>query len=223
MNGMTQQSPLFQNHIKECLNPQCAFRFPVTEFRHDHLRCPRCGSETRLAVYVPRTESMPIHSELPRSIQLHILLDNIRSTFNVGSIFRSADATGIEQLYLCGITATPDHPKLKKTALGAEQSVAWSYHSNALSAVLTLKQQGFRIWSLEYNHQSTPMDLVTRSELIAAPTILVVGNEVCGVDPEILSVSDAIIHIPMHGIKESFNVAVACSVAIYHFRTLNLP
>jgi tRNA G18 (ribose-2'-O)-methylase SpoU len=143
------------------------------------------------------------------------LLDNIRSTFNVGSIFRTADGVGLQRLYLCGFTATPNNPKIAKTALGAERTLKWSYHKNSLEVVRDLKAEGQQILALEAGYRSKSLfelNWVTEN----SPIILVVGNEVAGVDPGILELCDWKAHIPMRGNKNSLNVAVAFGIAIYY-------
>lgn len=141
---------------------------------------------------------------------IEALLDNIRSLFNVGSIFRSSDGAGLRHLHLCGITPTPDNPKLIKTALGAEQAVGWSYHTNSLDAIAQARAAGYAIWALEEHPQAESLFTVAP---IAQPLLLVVGSEVIGVDPAILAACDQIVAIPMQGIKRSLNVATAFGVA----------
>jgi tRNA G18 (ribose-2'-O)-methylase SpoU len=142
------------------------------------------------------------------------LLDNIRSTFNVGSIFRASDGAGLHRLHLCGITPTPDNPKVAKTALGAEHSVDWSYHLNAIQAAQALKSQGFLICALEATPDSCSI-FEAPPFLFSSPLLLVVGNEVTGVDAGLLELSDAVLSIPMQGKKESLNVSLAFGIAAY--------
>jgi len=146
-----------------------------------------------------------------------VLLDNIRSVFNVGSIFRTADGAGVEHLSLCGITATPDNPRLKKTALGAHESVPWSFHRNAFTTAQQMKSSGISLWALEGGPASVPISHACR-DLDGNAICLVVGNEICGVDPGILSMCEKIIGIPMGGIKTSLNTAVAFGIAVYTLR-----
>jgi tRNA G18 (ribose-2'-O)-methylase SpoU len=145
------------------------------------------------------------------------LLDNIRSVYNVGSIFRTADGAGLRHLHLCGITPPPDHPKTAKTALGAEQAVAWTQYRNGLDAAVTLQERGCQLWAIEDSSQA--------ESLFAAPIlpdglpiVLVVGNEIAGIDPEILDRCDRILYIPMQGRKKSLNVASAFAIAAYAVR-----
>jgi len=149
-----------------------------------------------------------------RSGELAVLLDNIRSAWNVGSIFRSADGFSFAHVYLCGITPTPDIEAVTKTALGAENSVTWSYHKDAVKLVRGLKKEGWKIWALEENEQATS---ISNAETMQANErmVLMVGSEITGVDPELLDAADEIFYIPMHGEKKSFNVAMAFSIAAY--------
>jgi len=149
---------------------------------------------------------------------LQALLDNVRSTFNVGSIFRSADGAGLQHLYLCGITPTPDHPKLAKTALGAESNVPWSQHRNALDLAAMLQAQGYQLWALETT--ATALPLQAAPPLPAKGVVLVVGNEVTGVDPALLARCTQVVALPMDGQKRSLNVAVAFGIASYTLRFL---
>ncbi|HVZ11147.1 MAG TPA: TrmH family RNA methyltransferase [Candidatus Paceibacterota bacterium] len=142
------------------------------------------------------------------------VLDNIRSRENVGSIFRTADAAGVGKLYLCGITPRPPHEKISKTALGAEKTVSWEYHTQAWRLVERLRAKE--------NAYIVALEKTSNSENIFAlklpsdrPIVLVVGNEVEGLAPRILARADTVVAIPMRGEKESLNVAVAFGVAVY--------
>lgn len=148
------------------------------------------------------------------SSRIEALLDNIRSVYNVGSMFRSSDGAGISRLYLCGTTSTPDNPRLAKTALGAQDSVPWSYARNGLETARSLKRTGRRLWALEGGPGSIPLSEVS-VELDASPLVLVVGNEVSGVDPAILEICERSVHIPMTGAKSCLNAAVAFGIAVY--------
>lgn len=145
---------------------------------------------------------------------LYVILNNIRSLHNVGSIFRTADAAGVDKIFLCGITGKPIDPKVKKVSLGAEESVPWEHACQAWRVVEELKRQGFQIVSLELAKGSMDYRKFKPSKKVA----LIVGNEVKGVSPGLLKRSDAIIHIPMRGKKESLNVSVAFGVAVYGIR-----
>lgn len=140
-----------------------------------------------------------------------MICDSIRSLYNVGSIFRTSDALGVKKIYLCGITGTPEQKGVLKVSLGAENSVSWEYCKNAWQLVDKLKKQGFRIVSLELTGDSKNVKLFKPK----FPLALIVGNEVDGVSPTLLKRSDAVVHIPMKGIKESLNVSVAFGIATY--------
>ena len=143
---------------------------------------------------------------------MHVLLDNIRSAWNVGSILRTADGFGFAHAYLCGITPTPENKDVQKTALGADEFVTWSHHMDAVKLVKGLKKEGWRVWALEEDERAQPIDQ------IADPThnmVLIVGSEVTGVDPALIELANNIFYIPMHGRKRSFNVAVAFGVAAW--------
>lgn len=146
-----------------------------------------------------------------------VLLDNIRSAWNVGSILRSADGFGFAHAYLCGITPTPDHEAVTKTSLGAEDSVTWSYHKDAVKLVRGLKKETWRVWALEEAERALPIRFAVPSKT-SRPIVLVLGSEVTGVDPGLLEQCDEIFYIPMRGEKESFNVAMAFSIAAYQMQ-----
>lgn len=132
-------------------------------------------------------------------------------------MFRTADGAGIRRLHLAGITATPDHPKVAKTALGAERAVAWSEHPNGLDAATALRERGYRLWALESTARSTNL-FDTRPAAEGAPILLIAGNELAGVDPQILALCQRTVHLPMEGVKGSLNVAIAFGVAAYYLR-----
>jgi len=150
----------------------------------------------------------------PAQRQKAVLLDNIRSGLNVGSIFRSADGFGFRHVYLCGITPTPESEAVTKTSLGAEDSVPWSYHKDAVKLVKGLKKEGWRVLALEEDARAVDVGQAF-SMVTDKHTLLIAGSEVTGVDPELLELCDQIFYIPMYGEKKSFNVAVAFGIAAY--------
>ena len=200
--------------ICQCEDPACAFRFPAETADARRHRCPLCGTPTECTP-LPATEEVESSSTSALfDPQLHLLLDNLRSSYNVGSLFRTADGAAIGQMHLCGITPTPDHPKVAKTALGAQESVPWRYHRNALHAADRLDAQGFALWALEIH-----VDAVSILDApMSRPLALVIGNEVTGVDPALLSRCERVIALPMLGRKRSLNVASAAAIAIYWLR-----
>lgn len=143
--------------------------------------------------------------------KFYVVVDNIRSAENVGSIFRTADALAVDKVFLCGISPTPKHEKLAKTALGAEKTVAWEYHKQTWRLLEKFKKQGIFIAAAEQTPKSISLDKF-RPQF---PLALLIGHEVKGVSPSALKLADAIIEIPMHGTKESLNVSVAFGIAGY--------
>ena len=202
--------------MRQCQNERCRFRFPVSAGDLDGATCPKCGSPTTVSGE-PFSAHIPPEADRTSGPRVEALLDNIRSVFNVGAMFRTADGAGLRRLHLCGMTATPEHPRLAKTALGAEQVVPWSYYLNALDAARQLKKQGAMLWALESAPGSESLfRAVPRAG--SAPLILIVGNERAGIDPGLLSLCHRVLHIPMGGVKESLNVAIAFGVAAYYMR-----
>ena len=146
-----------------------------------------------------------------KPISFVAVLDNIRSLHNVGAIFRTADAAGVDKLYLCGMSGTPPRPEIRKAALGAEEVVAWEYFKHTHEALQQLKTAGYFLLALE----STPVSVDYRRAVYQFPLALVVGHEFSGIAPEILALCDATMALPMRGVKISLNVAVAFGVAAY--------
>ncbi|MFN4196859.1 MAG: RNA methyltransferase [Caldimicrobium sp.] len=140
------------------------------------------------------------------------ILDNLRSAYNVGSIFRTACCGYIEKLILCGITAKPPHSGIEKTALGTTAFVPWEYEVSTITAVEKLKKKGYTIASLELTDKSIPIQKISSKDF---PLALVIGNEVDGVSEEVLKLSDVVLEIPLFGEKESLNVAVAFGIALF--------
>jgi len=149
---------------------------------------------------------------------LIVVLDNVRSLHNVGSVFRTADAFLIEAIYLCGITATPPHVEIHKTALGAENTVEWQYFENTLDAVHQLKQNNYRILAVEQAENSIPVDKFSVENHRYA---VIFGNEVRGIDQTVMDYCDACIEIPQFGTKHSLNVSVAAGIVIWEIFKAN--
>jgi len=145
-----------------------------------------------------------------------VVLDNVRSMHNVGSIFRTSDAFAIEKLYLCGITARPPHRDIEKAALGATESVDWEYAENTLTLITKLKSEGYTILSIEQAEHSISLEnyKVSATEKYA----IIFGNEVEGVAQEVISNSNACIEIPQFGTKHSFNVSVTAAIVLWQLR-----
>ena len=204
--------------IRQCLQPECRFRFPVKSDSLLGNSCPHCGTRTEVvSVHANHlVDQLPGYREGP---VVEALLDNIRSVYNVGSIFRTADGAGITHLHLCGISANPDHPQLAKTSLGAETSTPWTQYKNGVDAATALKQRGFQLWAIEGSSDAQPL-VEAAATIPEAPVVLVVGNEISGVDPGILDLCDRTLWIPMQGQKQSLNVAVAFGIAAYFIRQI---
>jgi 23S rRNA (guanosine2251-2'-O)-methyltransferase len=140
------------------------------------------------------------------------VLENIRSLYNVGSCFRTADAMLLERLVLTGYTPAPPRKEIYKTALGATETVPWEHHASPADAIAGLKASGHHIYALELTEASISLD---RLQLPDGPVALVVGNEITGVTQSTLDLCDAAVEIPMYGVKHSLNVAVAFGIATY--------
>lgn len=148
-----------------------------------------------------------------RKFPIIIVLDNIRSLSNIGSVFRTSDAFRIEDLYLCGITAKPPHREIHKTALSATESVDWKYFKTTEEAIVDLKSNGFTIISVEQVENSIPLNEFKVSS--EAKYALIFGNEVSGVSDKVLSLSDVCIEIPQWGTKHSFNISVSVGIVLW--------
>lgn len=141
-----------------------------------------------------------------------IVLDNVRSMNNIGSVFRTADAFLLQGIYLCGVTATPPHREIQKTALGATESVSWKHFPTTLDAVNELKKDGFAVYAVEQVENSIMLDKINLPDKKIA---LVFGNEVSGVEQNVIDVCVACIEIPQYGTKHSINLAVSVGIVVW--------
>lgn len=148
-------------------------------------------------------------------LPLVIILDNIRSMHNVGSVFRSSDAFLVSRIILTGITARPPHREIQKTALGATESVSWSYEKSSGDAIRKLKKEGYRIIAIEQVENSISLETFVPDP--SEKYGLVFGNEVFGVDQEIVNLSDVSVEIPQFGTKHSFNISVSAGIVLWEF------
>ncbi len=206
-----------KNLFYQCTNPLCRLRFPAQLERQPRETCPRCGSPLERAP--TREEVLASNPRLP-AVNLPVIdavLDNIRSSFNVGAMFRTADGAGLRRLYLCGVTPLPTQAKVAKVSLGAEHAVDWSYHPNGVDLVHELKAAGSRILGLEIGPGALSLFEAAKTPL-EEPTALVIGSEIDGIDPDILALCDQTLWIPMLGFKRSLNAAVAFAIAVYTLR-----
>jgi len=154
-----------------------------------------------------------IHSV--KKLPVYVVLNSIRSSYNVGSIFRTSDGAMIEKLYLCGYTPTPEKKEVLKTALGSQNSVEWEYVKNPEDVILSIKQKGIKICALELTDSSYSYYYVQPKDF---PLCLVIGNEITGVSQDLIDLCDMSIEIPQYGIKQSLNVAVAYGISIFDLR-----
>lgn len=205
--------------ICECSNPACRLRYPAGRRDNAFVRCPACHAPVvHFPCSSPTAEDaagtgggeQQLLRRNSAGAGLRALLDNVRSVYNAGSIFRSADGAGFDALYLCGVTPTPDNPKLAKTALGAHNSVHWESWPNAVVLARQLLADGCHLWALEEGARVEPLLAAPPPPL---PTVLVVGSEVTGIDPGLLDLCERTLAIPMRGTKRSLNVATAFGVA----------
>lgn len=146
-------------------------------------------------------------------IPVIVVLDNIRSMHNVGSVFRTADAFLLQGVYLCGYTPQPPHRDIHKTALGATETVHWKYFATTREAVQELREAGYQLWAVEQVENSIPLNSFNANQ--QAPLAVVFGNEVSGVEAEIIKACDGCIEIPQLGMKHSLNISVAAGIVLW--------
>ena len=156
--------------------------------------------------------------ENARPFPLVLVLDNLRSLSNVGSVFRTADALGVEKLCLCGFTGQPPHREIEKTALGATETVCWEYYPDVVSCLTELRENGYLIAALEQTTGSSPLQEIE----LGCPMAVVVGNEISGVSDEALQLSQLVVEIPQYGSKHSLNVAVSTGILVWQLRSMEL-
>jgi len=201
--------------IRKCIRSECGLRYPYIDDYTFGTRCPRCAGETTLILRGERHGDGQSEIAAQPGNPIEALLDNIRSAWNVGSMFRTADGAGICRMHLCGITPTPENPDVIKTSLGAEKSIAWSWQADSVITGKRLREEGYQLWALEEDSRSEPMFAMPERGG-TKPVVLVVGNEVCGIDPGLLEICEPVFYIPMVGIKRSFNAAVAFGIAAHY-------
>ena len=174
-----------------------AYIFVVKKLTHDEI------ASRRLSI-----DAIPDRNRLP----VIVVVDSVRSLYNVGSIFRTSDGALIQKLYLTGFTPHPPRKEIEKTALGATKSIPWEYAPSAQSALDAVRSDGYRICCLEMTNNSIPYSSLQKADF---PLCLVVGNEINGISKELIAQCDLALEIPMFGIKQSLNVAVAYGIAIF--------
>lgn len=199
----------------KCSSATCGARYPSPPDDARFGTCPICESSSEsVGAYPPSIDHRRAAADRG---ELVAVVDNVRSAMNVGTILRTADGVQASHVYLCGITAAADHPKVAKAALGADRVVSSSWEADATDRVRRLRDQGYRVWALEATYESVPLD-----ELMSVPpkVALVVGNERAGVDPELLNQAERHIHLGMGGSKTSLNVGVAFGAAAYWLQAM---
>ena len=144
-----------------------------------------------------------------------VVLDNVRSAYNVGSVFRTCDAFAAEKIFLCGITAFPPHKEIKKTALGAEETVLWKYFKTTAAAIKETREAGYVVYAVEQTENSIPLNYISALRSKGMGFALIFGNEVNGVQQEIIEACDGCIEIPQGGTKHSLNIAVSAGVVLW--------
>jgi len=198
--------------MRVCQGPTCGVRFPVAVANVRYETCHLCQAPTVVSDPIDRLD-ITNHTSTPPRRQITAVLDNVRSAQNVGAILRTCDGVGIRRVLIGGISPTPANPKVIKTALGAEADITWSQHRNLLPAIDALDVP---LIALEATPSSVLFDATL--ELPAGPLAVVVGNEVSGIDPAIQERAHLHVHLPMRGVKNSLNVAVAFGAFAYGVR-----
>jgi 23S rRNA (guanosine2251-2'-O)-methyltransferase len=221
---------LINNMLALCPYPDCRllYRTLRTDPTERVAKCTHCGRLGTLrsskiwrkmlsnVIVRQKTGQLQFAPDFVDEISpLSAIVEDVRSLMNVGSIFRTADAAGINQLYLCGITGCPPRKEIAKTSLGAEDHVAWEYFAHPLDIILSLKRKGVTVLGLEKTEHSRALPDLFVDNTLSKPLCFVVGNEITGVSPEVLANCDYVCHLPMKGFKESLNVSVAFGVAAY--------
>lgn len=226
-----------------CPYPECGHEFeidytvPENDWHWPTGTCPRCNLPATLrpievwqamehshALRVSRN-GLSGGSESPYAPRaVSVVLEDVRSLWNVGAIFRTSDGAGVHQLFLCGVTGCPPRKEISKTSLGAENTIPWEYSTSAVPVLRKMHEQRLLIVGLERSEGSASLYGSRAQSLIRAPMALIVGNEVNGLSAESRNLCDLLVYIPMRGTKESLNVAVAFGVAIYSmFQMCGLP
>jgi len=201
-----------QDHVVlKCSGTDCGMRYPSPADDPRRSACPLCESAVHQVDSYTDAPPLPTESTAPGG-EIVAVFDNIRSALNVGTMLRSSDGVAIDRVYLGGLTASANNPKVIKTALGAEQTVATVSTMDTLDAIATLRDQHFQIWAVDYTATSIALQTITERPPKLA---VVVGNEVAGVDPAILKLADAHIHLDMLGTKSTVNVGVAYGTIAY--------
>ena len=201
--------------MRECTSLHCRFRYPDINVIDFFAQCPKCHEKAGIIHVIDLTRS-DNHSNANdlRSHNVICILDNIRSVYNVGSLFRTMQGFGISEAILGGITPTPSHIKFRKTSMGAEEDVRWYSANNAFEQCQSLKNNGYMLIAIEASSESKPIRLFEPPDE-RKKIAFIVGNEIIGIDPSILKLCDQILSIPIVGRNKSYNVTVAFGIGLY--------
>ncbi len=202
--------------VYRCLHPACGLRFPAAAQGEvaARTRCPRCQGPLQTVARGPLPEPESLFpSSHPWPPRRALVLENVRSAWNVGALLRVAEAAGYEHAFLVGITPTPEQAAVAKTALGAQYRLSWSWHPNGVALLRTLRSLGWSLWALETEPAARLLPVGQPPP--AEPWAWVVGNEVTGLDPQVLALCQDVWRLPMYGRKHSLNVATAFAAAAY--------
>jgi len=202
--------------FRECLSQSCGFRFPDLVLNTvNHPSCPKCGNQTNLVhERALSKQRYPPRRKYPNAKNIVCVFDNIRSVYNVGSMFRTMQGFGIKEAFLCGISPCPKHKGFSKTSIGAEKDILWHSMGNAFRTCQSLKEQGYALVTLETSASAIPI-MEYQPEYSNRKIALIVGNEIAGVDPSIVDLSDRVLFIPISGKNNSLNVTVAFGIGLY--------
>ena len=181
-----------------------------------------CGSAALIKETINLTKDCRDINNWKPFREFTLILDNVRSVYNVGAIFRTAIGLGLNHVYLCGITPTPKHRQFSKTSLGAENFINWEKSLNCVEQCKSLKEIGYQLISIESTSESISLLNIKKIDLGDSKTAIIVGNEITGIDPKVLSLSDLVISIPITGKNKSFNVTTALGIALFHLSALSL-
>lgn len=203
--------------VLKCSGSECGMRYPSPADDPRRNACPLCESPVHQAGTFAEPPAIAVPTLDTGDSALVGVLDNIRSAQNVGTMLRSADGAGLDHLYLGGLTAGADNPKVIKTALGAEATVASTSFMDVTECLTSLRANDFELWAIDYTERSVPLQSITERPNRVA---FVVGNERAGVDPLVLETADRHVHLDMYGAKTTLNVGVTFGVVAYWLRTL---
>jgi tRNA G18 (ribose-2'-O)-methylase SpoU len=184
------------------------------------INCPICGSAAFIKETIDLTKDCR-DNNWKSFREFTLILDNVRSVYNVGAIFRTAIGLGLNHVYLCGITPTPKHKKFTKTSLGAENFINWEKSLNCVEQCKLLKEIGYQLISIESTAESISLLNINKNDFEGNKIAIIVGNEITGIDPKVLSFSDLVISIPIIGENKSYNVTTALGIALFHLGALS--